>query len=113
MASRRQGQAQQRTARRLRRLSPRLAVFHDLAHLPAPAPTPTTSSSARDARATVTPMPCMHGAQLPRGELMAQGVPVPAAGRVATTLRALPPLLDKVQVALVTEQARRQLHPTA
>jgi hypothetical protein len=63
--------------------------------------------------ATVTPMLCVHGAKLPWGELMVEGIPVLAADRVATTLRALPPLLDEVQVALLTEQARRQLHPAA
>jgi Nuclease-related domain len=62
---------------------------------------------------TVTPMLCVHGAQLPWGELMAEGVPVLAADRVTTTLRALPPLLDEVQVALATEQARRRLRPAA
>jgi len=60
---------------------------------------------------TVTSMLCVHGAQLPWGELMAEGVPVLATDRVATTLRALPPLLNEVQVALLTEQTQRQLHP--
>src|SRR6266511_2380041 len=60
---------------------------------------------------TVTPMLCVHHAQLPWGELMAEGIPVLAADRVTTTLRALPPLLDEVQLALLTEQARRQIHP--
>jgi hypothetical protein len=59
----------------------------------------------------VTPMLCVHGAQLPWGELMAEGIPVLGAGRLATTLRALPPLLDEVQVALLTEHVRRQFHP--
>jgi hypothetical protein len=60
---------------------------------------------------TVAPMLCVHGAQLPWGELMVEGIPVLAAGRLATTLRALPPLLDEVRVALLIEQARRQLRP--
>jgi hypothetical protein len=58
-------------------------------------------------------MLCVHGAQLPWGELMAEGVPVLTAGRVTTTLRALPSLLDDIQITLLTEQARRQLHPAA
>ena len=62
---------------------------------------------------TVTPMLCVHGAQLPWGELIAEGIPVLAAERVVTTLRALPPLLDEVQAMSVAEQARRQLHPAA
>ena len=61
----------------------------------------------------VTPMLCVHGAQLPWGELMVQGIPVLAADRLATTLRALPPMLDEVQVALLTERAQRQLYPAA
>jgi len=36
-----------------------------------------------------------------------------AADRVTAMLRALPPLLDTIQVALLTEQMRRQLHPAA
>jgi Nuclease-related domain len=62
---------------------------------------------------TVIPMLCVHGAQLPWGELLAEGIPVLSAARVTTTLRALPPMLDQVQIALLTEQARRQLHPAA
>src|SRR6266540_3604508 len=57
----------------------------------------------------VTPMLCVHAAQLPWGELMAEGIPVLAADRVAITLRMLPPLLDEVQVVLLTKRARRQL----
>jgi hypothetical protein len=60
---------------------------------------------------TVTPMLCVHGTQLPWGELMTKDIPVLAPDRVATTLRALPPLLDEVHVVLLSEQARRQLHP--
>src|SRR6266536_1462083 len=59
----------------------------------------------------VTPMLCVHGAQLPWGELMVQGIPVLAADRLATTLRALPPMLGEVQVALLTERAQRELYP--
>lgn len=44
---------------------------------------------------------------------MVDDIPVLAADRVITTLRALPPLLDEVQVTYLTEQARRQLHPVA
>jgi hypothetical protein len=41
---------------------------------------------------------------------MAEGIPVLAAGRVTATLHALPPVLEQVQIALLTEQVRRQLH---
>jgi hypothetical protein len=60
---------------------------------------------------TITPMLCVHGAQLPWGELMAEGIPILTTDRMATTLRALPPLLDEVQVAVLTERARRQFYP--
>jgi hypothetical protein len=59
---------------------------------------------------TVTPMLCVHGAQLPWGELMAEDIPVLAPNRLVTTLCALPPMLDEIQVALLTEQARGRLH---
>src|SRR5574341_1196879 len=60
---------------------------------------------------SANPMLCVHGAQLPWGELMVEGVPVLATDRLATTLRALPPLADQAQLALLTEKARRQLRP--
>jgi hypothetical protein len=59
---------------------------------------------------TVTPVLCIHCASLPWGEVMAEGIPVLAAGRVTATLHALPPVLEQVQIALLTEQVRRQLH---
>jgi hypothetical protein len=60
--------------------------------------------------ATVTPMVCVHGAQLPWGELMAEGLPVLVADRLVPTLRILPPLLGEVHVALFAGKARQQLH---
>jgi hypothetical protein len=57
-------------------------------------------------------MLCIHGAQLSWGELMAEGVPVLAASRVTTTLNALPPLLDAVQLEVLATQEHRQLHPS-
>src|SRR6266542_1366074 len=64
-------------------------------------------------RTTVTPIICVHGAQLPWGELMAEGIPVLAADRVTTTLHSLPPLFDNIQLMLVAAEARRQLHLAA
>jgi hypothetical protein len=59
----------------------------------------------------VTPMLCVHGAQLPWGELMAGGVPVLAADRVTATLHALPPVIDQIQVALlIPRQVNRVVH---
>ena len=58
---------------------------------------------------TVTPMLCVHGGQVPWGEVMAEGIPVITADRIATTLKALPPLLDEIQIVLVTEHATRML----
>jgi hypothetical protein len=60
---------------------------------------------------TVAPLLCVHGASLPWGEVMAEGIPVLTADRMVTTLRALPPLLDEVQVTLLTEQVQRQSRP--
>jgi hypothetical protein len=57
-------------------------------------------------------MLCVHGAQLPWGELMVEGILVLAAGQVTTTLRALPPMLE-MQITLVAEQTRRVLHAAA
>src|SRR6266536_299000 len=59
----------------------------------------------------VIPMLCIHGSQLPWGELMAEGIPLLACDRVLTTLRALPSGLSGVQVEFLTEYARRLLHP--
>jgi hypothetical protein len=58
---------------------------------------------------TVTPMLCIHGATLPWGEAMAEGIPVLPAGRVVATLRALPSFVDEVQMAVLIEQTQRQL----
>jgi hypothetical protein len=63
--------------------------------------------------ANITPMLCVHGAQVPWGELMAEDIPVLAADRMVTTLRALPPLLDDRQVMLMTEEVSRRLRPAA
>jgi Nuclease-related domain len=63
--------------------------------------------------APITPMLCVHDTQIPWGELYADGVPVLDAGRLVATLRALPPLLEEIGVMLLTEQARRRLHPAA
>jgi hypothetical protein len=60
---------------------------------------------------TVTPTLCIHGATLPWGEVVAEGIPVLPSSRIVMTLRALPPFLDEVQIAVLTEQARRQVQP--
>jgi hypothetical protein len=55
---------------------------------------------------------CVHRARLLWGELITEGIPVLAAGRVATTLRALPPLLDEVQVTLLNRARAATLSPS-
>ena len=40
---------------------------------------------------------------------MAEGIPILPAGRVVTTLRALPSFVDEIQMAVLIEQAQRQL----
>ena len=63
--------------------------------------------------APVIPMLCVHDAQLPWGELYADGVPVLTPGKLVATLRALPPHLDDVGVMLLTEHARHRLRPAS
>jgi hypothetical protein len=59
--------------------------------------------------ATVTPMLCVHGAPLPWGELMAEGILLLAPGRLITTLRALPLLIDTIDFASLVEHVLRRL----
>jgi len=60
---------------------------------------------------TVTPILCIHGTQLPWGELMAEGIPVLAPANLMRMLRALPPPLDETQLELLAGQARQRLRP--
>jgi hypothetical protein len=61
--------------------------------------------------APVLPMLCVHDAQIPWGELYADGIPVLTPSKLLATLRALPPHMDDVGVMLLAEYARHQLHP--
>jgi hypothetical protein len=54
----------------------------------------------------VVPIVAVHGAQVPSGKVVTQGVPVVSARRLPTMLRALPAVLGPEQVAVLANQAR-------
>jgi hypothetical protein len=54
-----------------------------------------------------------HGAQVPRGTVVVDGVPVVAARRLPSMFRALPAVLGPERVASLTDQARRGFHAAA
>ena len=61
----------------------------------------------------VVPIVAVHGAKVPWGKVVTQGVPVVAAKRLPSMLRALPAVLGPEQVAALTDQARVRLHAAA
>ena len=63
------------------------------------------------AEVRVEPLVCMHGATLPWNGLYLDGIPIVAASSLATTLRALPPMLTAQQVGKLTDYAIARLHP--
>jgi hypothetical protein len=54
----------------------------------------------------VVPIVAVHGAQVPWGKVVVDGVPVVSAQRLPSLLRALPAVLGPEQVASLTDQAR-------
>ena len=52
-----------------------------------------------DPDVVVVPIVAVHGAQIPRGKVVTQGVPVVAARRLPSMLRALPAMLGPERVA--------------
>jgi hypothetical protein len=54
----------------------------------------------------VVPIVAVHGAQVPWGKVVVNGVPVVAARRLPSMLRALPPVLGPERVAELAGQAR-------
>jgi hypothetical protein len=66
-----------------------------------------------DPGVVVLPVVAVHGAQVPWGKVVIQGVPVVAAQRLPTMLRTLPALLGPEQVAAVANQARIRFRPAA
>jgi hypothetical protein len=61
----------------------------------------------------VVPIVAVHGAQVPWGKVVMQGVPVVSARRLPSMLRALPPVLGSERVAALAAQARVRFHAAA
>ena len=61
----------------------------------------------------VVPIVAVHGAQVPWGKVVTNGVPVVAARRLPSMLRALPPMLGPEQVTGLANQARIRFRPAA
>jgi hypothetical protein len=59
----------------------------------------------------VVPIVAVHGAQVPWGKVVTQGVPVVAAKRLPSMLRALPAVLGPERVAALADQARVRFRP--
>jgi hypothetical protein len=63
-----------------------------------------------DPGVVVLPVVAVHGAQVPWGKLVMEGVPVVAARRLPSMLRALPPLLGPERIADQAEHTSRGVH---
>jgi hypothetical protein len=61
----------------------------------------------------VVPVVAVHGAQVPWGKVVMDGVPVVPARRLPCMLRALPPVLGPARIAAVADQARVRFHAAA
>jgi hypothetical protein len=66
-----------------------------------------------DPGVAVVPIVAVHGAQVPWGKVVVEGVPVVAARRLPSMLRALPALLGPERVADLADQARVRFHAAA
>jgi hypothetical protein len=58
----------------------------------------------------VVPIMAVHGAQVPWGKVVVNGVPVVPAGRLPRMLRQLPAVLGPERVAALAAQARVRFH---
>jgi hypothetical protein len=61
----------------------------------------------------VVPIVAVHGAKVPWGKVVVDGVPVVAARRLPSMLRVLPAVLGPERVAWLVAQARIRFHPAA
>jgi hypothetical protein len=61
----------------------------------------------------VVPIVAVHGAQVPWGKLVVDGVPVVPAGRLPSMLGALPVVLGPERVANLADRARVCFHAAA
>jgi hypothetical protein len=66
-----------------------------------------------DPGVVVVPIVAVHGAQVPWGKVVMNGVPVVAARHLPSMLRALPAVLGPERVASLTDQARIGFHAAA
>jgi hypothetical protein len=66
-----------------------------------------------DPGVVVLPVVAVHGAQVPGGKVVTKGVPVVAARRLPSMLRALPAVLEPERVADLANQARVRFHAAA
>jgi Nuclease-related domain len=66
-----------------------------------------------DPGVAVVPIVAVHGAQVPWGKLVVAGMPVVAAKRLPSLLRALPAALGPERVAWLADQARVRFHAAA
>jgi hypothetical protein len=63
-----------------------------------------------DPGVAVVPIVAVHGAQVPWGKVVTDGVPVVAARRLPSILLALPAVLGREWVAWLADQARVSFH---
>jgi Nuclease-related domain len=61
----------------------------------------------------VVPIVAVHGAQVPWGKVVMNGVPVVAARRLPSMLRSLPAVLGPERVTVLADQARVRFHAAA
>jgi hypothetical protein len=66
-----------------------------------------------DPDVVVVPIVAVHGAQVPYGKVVMDGVPVVAARRLPSMLRGLPAVLGPEGVAGLADQARVRFHAAA
>jgi hypothetical protein len=66
-----------------------------------------------DPGVAVVPIVAVHGAQVPWGKVVTDGVPVVAARRLPSMLCALPAVLGPERVAWLADQARVRFHPAS
>jgi hypothetical protein len=66
-----------------------------------------------DPDVAVVPIVTVHGAQVPWGKVVTQGVPVVAAKRLPSLLCQLPAVLGPERVAWLADQARVRFHAAA
>jgi hypothetical protein len=66
-----------------------------------------------DPDVVVVPIVAVHGAQVPWGKVVVNGVPVVAARRLPSMLRQLPAVLGPERVAALADQARVRFHASA